>query len=74
LHNMLVVAEAITRSALDRCESRGAHFRDDFPRPDAAQGQFNLVVGKDSDGGMLVRQAPIPEMRADLKQIVEEMK
>src|SRR5271167_3244263 len=61
LPNMFVVAEAITRSALERRESRGAHFRDDFPRPDAAQGRFNLVVGKDSGGSMRVRQAPIPE-------------
>jgi succinate dehydrogenase / fumarate reductase, flavoprotein subunit len=74
LRNMFVVAEAITRSALDRRESRGAHFRDDFPRPDAAQGRFNLVVGKDSGGSMRVRQAPIPEMRSDLHQIIEEMK
>ena len=74
LRNMFVVAEAITRSALDRRESRGAHFRDDFPRPDAAQGRFNLAVGKDSGGGMRVRQAPIPEMRTDLQQVIEEMK
>src|SRR5260370_18384643 len=74
LRNMFVVAEAITRSALDRRESRGAHFRDDFPRPHAAQGCFNIVVGKDSGGAMRVRQAPIPEMRSDLGQIVEEMK
>jgi succinate dehydrogenase / fumarate reductase flavoprotein subunit len=74
LRNMFVVAEAITRSALDRRESRGAHFRDDFPRPDAAQGRFNLVVGKDSGGGMRVRQAPIPVMRSDLQKVIEEMK
>jgi len=74
LRNMFVVAEAITRSAIDRRESRGAHFRDDFPRPDAAHGRFNLAVSQDSGGGMQVRQAPIPEMRSDLQQIVEEMK
>jgi len=74
LRNMFVVSEAITRSAIDRRESRGAHFRDDFPRPDAAQGRFNLAVSQDSGGGMQVRQAPIPEMRMDLQQIVEEMK
>jgi succinate dehydrogenase / fumarate reductase flavoprotein subunit len=74
LQNMFIVSEAITRSALERRESRGAHFRDDFPRQDAAQARFNLVVGMDSGGGMQVRQAPIPEMRSDLKQIIEEMK
>ena len=74
LRSMFVVAEAITRSGLERRESRGAHFRDDFPRLDAAQGRFNLAVGKETDGGMRVRKAPIPELRADLQQIVEEMK
>ncbi len=31
LRNMLLVAEAVTRSALARRESRGAHQRDDYP-------------------------------------------
>jgi succinate dehydrogenase / fumarate reductase flavoprotein subunit len=74
LRNMFMVAEAITRSALDRRESRGAHFRDDFPLPDAAHGRFNLAVSKDSSGDMKVRPSPIPEMRSDLRKIVEEMK
>ena len=34
LHNLLTVAEAITRSAIDRRESRGGHFRDDYPQKD----------------------------------------
>jgi succinate dehydrogenase / fumarate reductase flavoprotein subunit len=74
LRNMLVVSETITRAALDRPESRGAHFRDDFPRPDPVCARFNLSVGKDSGGGMRVKQVPIPEMRSDLRQVVEEMK
>lgn len=36
LHNMLLVAEAVTRSAIARRESRGAHQRDDFPGMDDA--------------------------------------
>jgi succinate dehydrogenase / fumarate reductase flavoprotein subunit len=74
LRSMFVVSEAIARSALQRRESRGAHFREDFPAPDAAQARFNLAVGKDSGGVMQVRQAPIPEIRSDLRQIIEEMK
>jgi len=33
--NLLTVAEAIVRSALGRTESRGAHYRSDFPQHDA---------------------------------------
>lgn len=32
LRNMLIVAKAITVSALNRCESRGAHYRKDYPQ------------------------------------------
>jgi succinate dehydrogenase flavoprotein subunit len=74
MRNMLTVSETITRSALQRRESRGAHFREDCPRPDPAQATFNLAVSRASDGTMSVNQRPIPEIRADLKQIIEEMK
>jgi len=74
LKNLLTVAEAITRSAIERKESRGAHFRDDFPNKDAASGRVNIVVRKGADGTMQARREPIPEMPAELKQIIEEMK
>ena len=38
LHNLLTVSEAITRSALERKESRGGHFREDYPDKDPAFG------------------------------------
>jgi L-aspartate oxidase len=34
LMNMLLVAKLITKAALDRTESRGAHFRSDYPNTD----------------------------------------
>jgi succinate dehydrogenase / fumarate reductase flavoprotein subunit len=74
LTNLLTVSEAITRSAVERKESRGAHFRDDYPDKDAAFGKVNIVVRKQPDGSMQLRREPIPEMPAELKQVIEEMK
>jgi succinate dehydrogenase / fumarate reductase flavoprotein subunit len=39
LKHLLTVSEAITRSAIERKESRGGHFRDDFPNKDAGEGR-----------------------------------
>jgi succinate dehydrogenase / fumarate reductase flavoprotein subunit len=72
LPNLLTVSEAITRSALERKESRGGHFRDDFPEKDPAYAAFNIVVTRSESGQMTVSHAPIPPLRDDLKQIVEE--
>src|SRR3954464_14901466 len=69
LHNLLTVSEAITRSALARRESRGGHFRDDYPAKDESFGTFNFIVRKNRDGGMDVSRAPIPEMPDELKRI-----
>src|SRR5437867_2857560 len=74
LRNLLNVSEAVVRSALDRKESRGAQFRDDFPDKDPAFGNVNTVVWKGSDGAMQLRREPIPAMRYELKQVIEEMK
>jgi succinate dehydrogenase / fumarate reductase flavoprotein subunit len=74
LKSLLTVSEAITRAAIERKESRGGHFRDDFPGKDAAEGKVSIVVRKGADGSMQVLREPIPDMPAELKQVVEEMK
>ena len=74
LKNLLTVSEAVTRSALDRKESRGGHFRDDFPQKDANYSTFNVVTFKGSDGTMQLRREPLPPMPAELVQIIEENK
>jgi len=74
LQNLLTVSEAITLAALHRKESRGAHFRDDYPNKEAAYGAFNLVIRKESDGQMDIQQQAIQQIRPDLQQIIEEMK
>jgi succinate dehydrogenase / fumarate reductase flavoprotein subunit len=72
LKNLLTVSEAIAMSALERKESRGAHFREDYPQKDDKTGKFNLVIFKGDDGTMQMKREPLLEMREDLKQVIEE--
>jgi succinate dehydrogenase / fumarate reductase flavoprotein subunit len=74
LKHLLTVSEAITRAAIDRKESRGGHFREDFQDKDPAAAKYNSVISKGADGLMQLRREPIPLMREDLKQVIEEMK
>jgi succinate dehydrogenase / fumarate reductase flavoprotein subunit len=74
LHSLLTVSEAITRAGLARKESRGGHFRDDYPDKDARFGKLNYLARKGPDNQMQLEEEPIPEMPAELKQIIEEMK
>jgi succinate dehydrogenase / fumarate reductase, flavoprotein subunit len=74
LKHLLTVSEAITRAAIDRKESRGGHFREDFPDKDPAAAKYNSVISKGADGLMQLRREPIATMREDLKQVIEEMK
>jgi succinate dehydrogenase / fumarate reductase flavoprotein subunit len=74
LTNLLTVSEAVARSALERKESRGGHFRTDYPDKDPAFATFNVAVRKDPDGGMAVSRVPIPPLPDELKQVIEENK
>ncbi len=74
LKHLLTVAEAITMASLDRKESRGGHFREDFPEKHPDGGKYNNVISKSADGSMKLRREAIPAMREDLKQVIEEMK
>ncbi len=73
LSNMIVVSEAITRAAIDRKESRGAHFRDDYPDKSKDWGTKNIVIRRGANGDMELEHVPLREMPADLKAIIEEM-
>lgn len=74
LKHLLAVSEAITRSALDRKESRGGHFREDYPNKDPEAQKYNTVLFKAPDGVMKLRREPIPPIPDHLKQVIEEMK
>lgn len=73
LHNLLNVSEAITLAAIERKESRGGQFRDDYPAKDAEFGKINFTIKKGADDEMQIARVPIPEMPEELKQIIEEM-
>ena len=72
LKNLLTVSEAIARAALERKESRGAQFREDYPEKDERFSKVNTVIRKAEDGSMEVRLEPLPEMPDYLKQVIEE--
>lgn len=74
LKNLLTVSEAVTRAAMERKESRGAQFREDFPEKSAEWGKANLVVRKGIDGSMQVAKRPVTPLREDLAKVVEENK
>ena len=72
LRNLLTVSEAVARAAIMRQESRGAHFREDYLAKDDAWGKQNIVIRKAPDGVMQVGCEPIPQLRTDLVQIIED--
>src|SRR5438045_3482999 len=74
LKHLLTVSEAIARSAVERKESRGGHFREDFPDKVAEYATFNIMTKQAAGGGMQVSRIPIPPMPDELKQVIEEQK
>jgi succinate dehydrogenase / fumarate reductase flavoprotein subunit len=72
LHNLLCVAEAVTRSALERPESRGAQFREDYPAKSNEGSKFNIVTRQAASGVMMVVRQPLQPIRDDLKDVIEE--
>jgi succinate dehydrogenase / fumarate reductase flavoprotein subunit len=69
MRSLLVTSEAVTRAALMREESRGAHTRLDHPGESAEWVKYNVIVKKAADGAMLVEKRPKPEGPAHLVAI-----
>ena len=74
LKNLLAISEAIAKAALERKESRGGHFRDDYPDKDPGAAAYNILVRRGKDGAMELTREPIPPLREDLKKLIEEQK
>jgi succinate dehydrogenase / fumarate reductase flavoprotein subunit len=74
VRNLLSVSEAIARSAIERKESRGGHFREDYPDKVAEFATFNIMTKQTAGGGMQVSRVPLPPLPDELKQVIEEQK
>jgi succinate dehydrogenase / fumarate reductase flavoprotein subunit len=74
LRNLLSVSEAIARSAIERKESRGGHFREDYPEKAAEFGTINILVKQGSAGSMEVSRIPIAPLPDHLTAVIEEQK
>ncbi|MBP7671162.1 fumarate reductase/succinate dehydrogenase flavoprotein subunit [Candidatus Gracilibacteria bacterium] len=73
LQCMLVVAEAMMRSALLRRESRGAHTRDDYPNYDERLSRLTMLVRRAEADEMDVLENALPEMPEDFKNIIKKL-
>ncbi|MBM4108737.1 MAG: fumarate reductase/succinate dehydrogenase flavoprotein subunit [Phycisphaerae bacterium] len=72
LRNLLTVAEAVTRCAMERKESRGAQFREDYPGKSEECSKFNLVVRRGADGSMGLERRPVAPLPEELAAVVKE--
>jgi succinate dehydrogenase / fumarate reductase flavoprotein subunit len=73
LKSMLTVSEAVTRSALARKESRGAHSRIDFPNYDPAWGKQNNIISRRGNE-MVLQQRPTAQPPEELQKLIEAEK
>jgi succinate dehydrogenase / fumarate reductase flavoprotein subunit len=73
LRNLLTVSEAVVRSAIDRKESRGGHFREDYPEKDPAAAGYNTVVRQAPDRSMQLERVPIAPLPDELAAVIKEM-
>jgi succinate dehydrogenase / fumarate reductase flavoprotein subunit len=73
MRSMLTISEAVTRSALVREESRGAHSRIDFPKLSEEWGTKNNIVSR-GPSGMNLRQDPNRQPPAELQALLDEDK
>jgi succinate dehydrogenase / fumarate reductase flavoprotein subunit len=61
MRSLLITSEAVTRAALMREESRGAHTRVDHPGESAEWVKYNVIIKRGTDGKMEVEKRPKPE-------------
>jgi succinate dehydrogenase / fumarate reductase flavoprotein subunit len=71
IKSSLVACEAIIRSALMRQESRGAHYRSDFPKLDDEKWNVNIYCRKEGEEMALFKQQ-VKQIKGPLADLVKE--
>jgi succinate dehydrogenase / fumarate reductase flavoprotein subunit len=74
LDNLLTISEIVAIAGIERKESRGGHFRDDYPERSAEWAKSNLRISKGPDGRSKVERVPVVPLTGEMKQVIEEQK
>jgi len=74
LDNMLTISEMIAKAGIERKESRGGHFRDDYTEKSAEWARVNLKFTKGADGRPQLEKTPVVPLTDEMKAIIEEQK
>ncbi len=74
LDNLLAISEIVAIAGIERKESRGAHFRDDYPEKSAEWGKYNLRITKGPDGKPQIERTPVVPQTDEMKACIEEQK
>ena len=71
---MLTISEIITLAGIERKESRGGHFHEDYQAKSDEWAKYNLRVRKGAGGEVVVERIPVKPLNDEQKLCIEEQK